>query len=95
MDVSHEDDIQVSRFDNDFEVIETLGAGNFGKVVKCRNKLDNAMYAVKITSKSLKSRPTPNGRGHAHLRYQRSDGSSVFERHPRKSPYREVLQRLA
>lgn len=57
LDISKDDHIQVSRFDNDFEIVETLGAGNFGKVVKCRNKLDKSMYAVKITSRSLKSRP--------------------------------------
>lgn len=50
-----EEEGQVSRFENDFETIETLGAGNFGKVYKCKNKLDHSLYAVKITSKSLKS----------------------------------------
>ncbi len=41
----------VSRFENDFEVIAILGKGNFGTVKKCRNKLDDSHYAVKITEK--------------------------------------------
>lgn len=49
------DNIQDSRFTNDFEVLETLGSGNFGKVLKCRNKLDGSMYAVKVAEERFKS----------------------------------------
>jgi hypothetical protein len=47
-----------SRFENDFEVLAILGKGNFGTVKKCRNRLDDSLYAVKITEKlNKKSRP--------------------------------------
>ena len=41
-----------ARFDEDFEEINTIGRGNFGSVVKCRNKLDGIEYAIKITERS-------------------------------------------
>jgi serine/threonine protein kinase len=37
-----------SRFDSDYEVLGTLGTGYFGMVKKCRNKIDGAVYAIKI-----------------------------------------------
>jgi len=38
---------ELSRYEKDFEVIEILGTGNFGAVLKCRNRLDKEFYAVK------------------------------------------------
>ena len=91
LDSSKDEHFQISRFDNDFETVETLGAGNFGKVIKCRNKLDKSMYAVKITSRSLKSNPLINHRGHIDFRNQRGFGTSFSERRARKSVYRQIL----
>lgn len=36
-----------SRYHIDFEELSLLGEGGFGKVFKCRNKLDNKLYAIK------------------------------------------------
>ncbi|KAJ3315863.1 Eukaryotic translation initiation factor 2-alpha kinase [Boothiomyces sp. JEL0838] len=36
------------RFEEDFEVLNTLGKGAFGKVLHTKNKLDGCHYAVKI-----------------------------------------------
>lgn len=36
-----------SRYETEFEEIEALGSGNFGSVMKCRNRLDKEFYAVK------------------------------------------------
>jgi hypothetical protein len=41
-----------SRFEEDFEEISTVGKGNFGSVVRCKNKLDGIEYAIKITDQS-------------------------------------------
>lgn len=41
-----------SRFEEDFEEISTVGRGNFGSVVRCRNKLDGIEYAIKITDQN-------------------------------------------
>lgn len=35
------------RLNNDFEIIEELGKGGFGKVYKCRHLLDEKIFAVK------------------------------------------------
>ena len=40
-----------SRFEEDFEEISTIGRGNFGSVIRCRNRLDGIEYAIKITDK--------------------------------------------
>ncbi|ORX48853.1 Serine/threonine-protein kinase [Hesseltinella vesiculosa] len=37
----------LSRYKSDFEEIEFLGKGGFGEVVKCRNRLDGRLYAIK------------------------------------------------
>jgi serine/threonine protein kinase len=37
-----------SRYRNDFEELEDLGAGGFGAVVKARNRLDTKIYAIKV-----------------------------------------------
>ena len=37
----------VSRYNNDFELVEQIGQGAFGDVVKVRNKIDDGIYAVK------------------------------------------------
>lgn len=36
-----------SRFNEDFEIIRTIGNGSFGTVYKCRSRLDGCLYAVK------------------------------------------------
>ncbi|XP_030764956.1 eIF-2-alpha kinase GCN2 [Sitophilus oryzae] len=36
-----------SRIDNEFEILEHLGKGAFGDVLKARNKLDGGYYAIK------------------------------------------------
>ena len=46
---------QITRFENDFAVLETLGSGHFGKVYKCQNKLDGLIYAIKVTTNCIKS----------------------------------------
>jgi hypothetical protein len=40
----------------DFDEIETLGNGYFGRVLRCRNKLDKMDYAIKITKNKIKSK---------------------------------------
>lgn len=47
--------VVVSRMTEDFDEIETLGKGYFGRVVRCRNKLDKMDYAIKITKKKIKN----------------------------------------
>lgn len=37
-----------SRYKVDYEEIEVLGSGGFGRVMKCKHKLDGRFYAVKI-----------------------------------------------
>ncbi|MBN3309194.1 E2AK2 kinase, partial [Amia calva] len=46
----------IPRLSQDFESIEPLGKGGFGRVFKARQKLDGAMYAVKIAKFTEKSR---------------------------------------
>ena len=48
-----------SRFSEDYNIIETLGTGNFGTVYKCQNKLDGLIYAIKCTK--VKYKGTSNG----------------------------------
>lgn len=36
------------RFEKDFEIVERLGHGGFGVVVRVKSKLDNGEYAVKL-----------------------------------------------
>lgn len=43
-----------SRYMEDFEEISILGEGSFGKVTKCKNRLDGMHYAVKQTSNFIK-----------------------------------------
>ncbi len=44
-----------SRFQQDFTEIATLGKGHFGKVLRSQNKLDQLHYAVKVSTKKIKS----------------------------------------
>lgn len=37
----------ISRFNSDFDEIELIGSGGFGKVFKSRNKFDGNYYALK------------------------------------------------
>lgn len=46
----------VSKLNSEFEVLETIGSGSFGKVLKCKSIVDSKIYAVKISNKKLKGR---------------------------------------
>ena len=39
--------INTSRFDEEFHIIETVGKGQFGVVYKCMNRMDGCVYAIK------------------------------------------------
>jgi len=39
--------INTSRFDEEFYIIETVGNGQFGVVYKCVNRMDGCVYAIK------------------------------------------------
>lgn len=39
-----------SRFEEDFEFVSVIGAGNFGRVLRCKSRLDGCEYAVKSTN---------------------------------------------
>lgn len=41
-------------FENYFEIKEKLGEGSFGKIYKCRSKIDQQTYAVKIIDEKLR-----------------------------------------
>lgn len=39
--------VPISRLDNDFEIVDTIGKGTFGVAYRARNKIDGLLYAVK------------------------------------------------
>src|SRR5690606_36666839 len=43
-----------SRFMEDFEVLQTLGSGSFGKVTRCINKWDGMEYAIKQSNRQIR-----------------------------------------
>ena len=43
----------ISRFHQEFEQVGELGAGEFGTVLKCKNRLDGTMYAIKRSKKKI------------------------------------------
>ena len=43
-----------SRFNSDFDVLEELGSGTFGKVLKVMSRLDGCMYAIKVAHRQAK-----------------------------------------
>ena len=45
---------QDSRFETDFTFLEKQGSGNFGSVLKCQNRLDGLIYAIKISAEFVK-----------------------------------------
>eukprot|EP00871_Galdieria_phlegrea_P002199 jgi/Galph1/2980/GphlegSOOS_G1621.1 len=46
---------KLSRYKDDFEEIEEIGSGTFGKVFKCRKRLDGWLYAVKSVHRKIRS----------------------------------------
>jgi len=46
----------IPRLNSDFQIIEVIGKGSFGKVYRCRHKLDQNEYAVKETLKKFVGR---------------------------------------
>lgn len=46
---------QLSRFDDDYQVVETIGSSTLAGVFKCRNRLDGLNYAIKIYSHPVTS----------------------------------------
>ncbi|CAI9734436.1 eIF-2-alpha kinase GCN2-like [Octopus vulgaris] len=46
--------LNTQRFQNEFEVIEFLGQGGFGNVIKVKNKMDTRHYAIKIIHSNVK-----------------------------------------
>jgi hypothetical protein len=51
---SNKDRIPQSRFNQDFQIVDTIGSGSFGTVYKCLSRLDGCMYAVKAAKKIAK-----------------------------------------
>ena len=45
-----------SRFENDYEILETLGSSDFGTVFKCQHKLDGLIYAIKCIHNKSKGK---------------------------------------
>ena len=43
----------ISRFHQEFETVCKLGAGEFGTVLKCKNRLDGTFYAIKRSLKPI------------------------------------------
>ncbi len=40
--------VRTSYFKKNYQIIESLGSGDFGRVFKCINKFDDMIYAIKI-----------------------------------------------
>lgn len=47
--------LKLSRYTRDFEELGVLGSGSFGKVYKCRSRMDGCVYAVKLISRKCAS----------------------------------------
>ncbi|GFH44880.1 wee1-like protein kinase [Chaetoceros tenuissimus] len=45
---------QLSRFAQDFKIVDTLGSGSFGNVYSCLSEIDGQMYAVKASKGKAK-----------------------------------------
>lgn len=41
-------------FNSLYEITEEIGRGGFSVVYKCKNKINNQIYAVKVSKKKLK-----------------------------------------
>jgi len=46
---------RLSSYKDDFEEIEEIGSGTFGKVFKCRQRLDGWLYAVKSSRRKIRN----------------------------------------
>ena len=42
------------RFNQDFVIVDTIGSGSFGSVLKCQSRLDGCMYAIKAAKRKWK-----------------------------------------
>lgn len=52
---AHEVPAARGRFAEDFDTIALLGSGEFGHVLKCRNKMDACDYAVRQLARILRT----------------------------------------
>ena len=43
-------------FIRDFQIIEEIGCGHIGQVLKCTNKIDHLVYAVKKSNNKINSK---------------------------------------
>jgi len=50
---NHLFETEFSRLTNDYQILEVLGRGSFGKVYRCINKVDKNQYAIKETFRSF------------------------------------------
>ena len=48
-----QDEIEMSRFMEDFEYVDNLGAGGFATTDKCRCRIDGCLYAIKKAKKRI------------------------------------------
>ena len=51
-----------TRFSSDYKVLDSLGIGSYGKVLKCLNKLDGKVYAIKCIGNREKNSRTIESR---------------------------------
>lgn len=85
---------QLSRFDDDYQVIEAIGNSTLAGVFKCRNRLDGLNYAIKIYSHPVTSNLSLTFRQQT-LQFDKRDArSGISERIIREPIHHALLQRL-